>query len=279
MNHDRLMDGFVRLTEIMRRLRRECPWDRKQTPATLRRYLIEEAHEVLEALDQGDQAALRGELGDLLFQIWFHAEMASEGGTAPFDLADVVHGIADKLTRRHPHVFGDSPAKDAAAVRERWDELKLAEGRKSRLDGIPKFLPALLQAAVVQDKAASAGFRFPTIDGEKEKLLEEVREYARAAAEADACPDDPAARAREAAEYGDLLFALAALGRRRGLSAEDALRETTRKFMRRFRGMESAIAEAGQKMPDLPVERLIALWNEQKASDPAPGAPEDPKVI
>jgi tetrapyrrole methylase family protein / MazG family protein len=280
---ERLQAAFLRTSAIMRRLRRECPWDRRQTFASLRRYLLEECHEVLEALDLGDRQALRGELGDLLFQVWFHAEIASEeeGG---FDLADVLNGICEKLTRRHPHVFSDAPAADARAVRRRWDELKMQEGRRSRLEGMPPLLPALLAAQVLQDKAASAGFAWPDASGEIAKVREEIAELT-AELESEAAaplapleaaqPEDEVGQARTDAlprrrseELGDLLFALVGLGRRFGLNAEDALRAANRRFTTRFRFIEEAARARGQDIQDLSLQTMLALWHDAKACDP-----------
>lgn len=261
MSDERLQTAFLRLHEIMGRLRRECPWDRKQTAESLRRYLIEETHEVLEALDAGDRTALRSELGDLLFQVWFHAQVAGEGGPDAFDLADVLEGIAAKLVRRHPHVFGDATAANPEAVRKKWDELKLLEGRTSRLDGMPKLLPAALAAQVLQDKAAAGGFTWKDVHGEiakvREELVEFVDEIENAASEA----PDP----RLVAEYGDLLFALVNLGRRLGMSAEDALRGANAKFARRFRHVESAVVASGRRMEDHSLVELMSYWEDAKA--------------
>ena len=269
---ERSTAAFRRLTAIMVRLRRECPWDRRQTHESLRRYLLEECHEVLEALDSGDGDELRGELGDLLFQVWFHAEVASEAGGHGFDIADVVHGIADKLERRHPHVFGDERAGDAAAVKSRWEDLKQKEGRRSRLDGVPRELPALLASTCLQEKAASAGFDWPDIDGPIAKVKEEVDEFL---AEVPMLSDDATSSSRSTPptaspelvhEFGDVLFSLVNVARHLGIDSESALREANRRFSRRFRHIEDRVREEGRDMRDLSLEELDAHWNDGKRS-------------
>ncbi|MCA8921047.1 MAG: nucleoside triphosphate pyrophosphohydrolase [Planctomycetes bacterium] len=231
-----------------------CPWDREQTPETLRRYLLEECFELLEALDQGDPKAIQEELGDVLLQVAFHARITQEQGAYHF--GDVAQGIADKLLHRHPHVFGDVEVADAAAVEANWEQLKQAEKqdeRSSLLDGIPAALPALLQAHKVQERAARVGFDWPDVEGPLAKLDEELGELREALA-----GDDP----REvAAELGDALFTLVNLARHLGLSAEDCLRETSARFGARFRRMEAA---AGRPLAEHAPPELEALWERAK---------------
>ncbi len=253
---ERIRSEAGRLAEIMHRLRHECPWDREQTLETLRTFVIEEAYEVVEALDDGDLEALRGELGDLVFQVFFQAEIARE--QEAFDLADVFAGISEKLVRRHPHVFGDAVADNSAAVLEKWEALKMKEGRTSRLEGIPAILPALLQAQRVQEKASSVGFDWGSPAEALPKVAEEIAELNEELDRADADPK------RVEEEYGDLLFALVNVGRLMGLHSENALRDATRKFTRRFQSMEERLAAEGRKPEDLDLEALEQLWQEAK---------------
>lgn len=274
MEEDRLFDAVRRLSVIMKAIRAKCPWDQRQNHQSLRRYLIEEAHEVLEALDAGDSRALRAELGDLLFQVFFHAELASEVKEGGWDIVDVLRGVADKLERRHPHVFGDAMASDAKDVREKWDDIKLSEGRTSRLEGIPPFLPALLMSQVVQDKAHTAGFRWSTAADGRAKVREEVEEFLEAAAAAEAS-NTPAATDAMAEEFGDLLFALVGTARSLGIGAEDALRGATRKFMRRFTGVEEQVKKSGRSFHEHAPSELLSLWEKvksvERSTSPSPG--------
>jgi tetrapyrrole methylase family protein/MazG family protein len=236
-----------------------CPWDREQTHETLRRYLLEETYEALEALDSGDPAALEEELGDLLLQIVFHAQIADEAGE--YDLGDVIAGIAGKMVRRHPHVFGEERAQDADAVLRNWEALKRAEragkdqAHKSMLDGVPAAMPALSYSQAVQARAARVGFDWPDVDGVLDKVAEEARELTIAAT--------PAEREEE---FGDLLFVLVRLADRLGLNAEDALRAANQKFRTRFAAMEAQARAAGKTLEDYDAAGLDALWNEAKRS-------------
>ena len=268
MSDDRLKSAFLTLSSVMRRLRAGCPWDARQTHASLRRYLIEECHEVLDALDRGDPEDLRAELGDLLFQVWFHSEIASEreGG---FDLADVLDGIARKLVRRHPHVFeesGGGAEGEEAWSRAAWERRKMSEGRTSRLEGLPSGLPALLQAQILQEKAASAGFDWPDHRGVLDKVREECaeleEELAAAASSGGAMPTPGMAH-----ELGDLLFTLVNLARKLDLNAEDALRMANRRFRKRFQYIERAVAASNRPIEDVDLDELERLWQEAKAAE------------
>jgi tetrapyrrole methylase family protein/MazG family protein len=229
-----------------------CPWDREQTHASLRKYLLEECYEVLEAVDAGDPAALAEELGDLLLQVLMHAEVGQREGT--FSFADIAEGISRKLIRRHPHVFGDATAGSAAEVHRRWDELKKAEKpRASALEGVPTGLPALAQSQSIQGRARRTGFDWPGIEGPLEKLAEELGEFARAAD----------AEEREA-EFGDILFVAAGIGQRLGVDAEQALRGANARFRRRFSEVESLAAARGLALDQIDFEELEALWREAK---------------
>lgn len=256
------------LVEIMARLRSDegCPWDQKQDHVSLKPYVIEEAHELVDAIDEalrsGDDAPLVEELGDLLLQVAFHAQIASETGR--FDVGDVVDAICSKLVRRHPHVFGDAAAADAEAVERRWEEIKREEraGKEaapSRLDGIPKGLPALAFARAVQARAAKVGFEWKSVDGALEKVAEEVREIAAAAA----AGEEPS---RLAEEWGDLLFSLVNVARYVGVDLESALRSSTLRFQRRFQYIEARAAESGRGLETMSLAEMDALWDEAKKS-------------
>ncbi|MCU0232144.1 MAG: nucleoside triphosphate pyrophosphohydrolase [Acidobacteria bacterium] len=260
------MDATDRLIAIMARLRGEdgCPWDREQTPRTLRPYVLEEAHEVAEAIDGGNWRDLCEELGDLLLQVAFLARIAEEQGQFRFD--DVAAAISDKLERRHPHVFGDAEARRVEDVWRRWDEIKRAEKaaagaegerpRASRLDGIPSGLPALARAAAMADKASRAGFDWPNPAGIVDKVLEETAELR------DALDSGDGSRAEE--ELGDLLFAAASLARRIKVDPEGALARASAKFAARFRRVEGAAAAEGVALEELDAAELDRRWNEAK---------------
>ncbi len=243
------------LIEIMARLRMGCPWDREQTHRTLVPYLIEETFEVVEAIEIAHLEGLCEELGDLLLQIVFHAQLATEVGQ--FGIADVVDALANKMVRRHPHVFGDAVIDDVDAQWRNWERLKALEKtgrqRQSRLDGIPKHLGALQRGQRMQEKASRVGFDWPGVGGVLEKLDEEMRELSEARRERQ---DDP--RVRE--ELGDVFFTLVNLARALGVDAETAMREANEKFYRRFAFMEERAAAEGKSLSDLSLDELEELW-------------------
>jgi MazG family protein len=244
-----------RLQDIMARLRaREggCPWDLEQTLESLRPFLLEEAYEVLEVMGGADAAVHCDELGDLLFQVVFQARIREEAGE--FGLADVVDAIADKLERRHPHVFGDETATDAGAVLTRWDELKRAEG-KGEIGDVPRALPALMRATKVQKRAAKAGFDWPDASGPIAAVRAELDELEAALASGDA---------QASAEVGDLLFSVANVARHVGADAELALSATTDRFVARVRHVSAALAQRGQSATDADADTLDALWRAAK---------------
>lgn len=245
---------FRRLVEVVAALRGEggCPWDRVQTHRTLRRFVLEEAYEVLEALDSGDPDRLREELGDLLFQVVMHARLAEEAGE--FDLADVCRGIADKMVRRHPHVFADLDLRTPEQVVERWEAMKMKEEgsrRESLLDGIPRELPALLRAQRVAGRAAEAGFAWPDARAALEKVREELGEV-------EEVLDDPE---RLEQEMGDLLFAVASLAAKTGVDAESSLRRALGTFGARFQRLEQRL---GPHLREADGEELLRAWREDK---------------
>jgi len=254
-------EAFTRLVDLMARLRAPggCPWDREQTPASLRPYLLEEVYEVLEAIDADDPAHLRDELGDLLLQIVFQSEIAAEAGR--FTVADVARAIADKLVRRHPHVFGDVQVRDAGEVVRNWRRIKAEERRTAGEDGdlfagVPAALPALLRAEQLGEKAGHVGLDWSDARGVLEKLREETAELAAAIA-----AGDPAAIEHE---LGDLLLAAASLGRHLAVSAEMALRAANDRFVARVRRLEAAARVRGQGLADLAPEERDRLWEAAK---------------
>lgn len=247
-----MSEQLSRLLSIMARLRGPsgCEWDRAQDFATIAPYTIEEAYEVADAIERRDMGDLRGELGDLLFQVVFHARMAEEAGH--FTFADVAQAIADKMEARHPHVFGDAHATPG------WEALKAAEralkGSESALDGVATTLPALMRADKLQRRAARSGFDWPNPEGPAEKIVEEVNELAEAQ------------EAKRHEEAGDLLFAAVNLVRAYGIAPEDALRSANIKFDRRFRAME-ALAGGPEAFAALPLQEQETLWQQVKAGE------------
>ncbi|HEX9259430.1 MAG TPA: nucleoside triphosphate pyrophosphohydrolase [Acidimicrobiales bacterium] len=254
---------LVRFHELVRTLREQCPWDREQTHHTLTKHLLEEAYEVLEAIeahDPGDadaDAALEEELGDLLFQVEFHAVIAEQDGR--FNMADVARGIHDKLVRRHPHVFGTVDAATSDQVLANWEQIKRDEkGHASIMEGVPGNLPALLYAAKVQKKAAGVGFDWPDGTGALPKIAEEAAELGEVLHDHDAAFE----------ELGDLLFAVVNVARHAKVDAESALRAATAKFRRRFQAVETLVAERGLDMRTMDLASLDALWDEVKSTEP-----------
>jgi nucleoside triphosphate diphosphatase len=258
----RAQAAIERLLSIMERLRgpQGCPWDREQTLKTLRPYVLEETYEVLEAIDAGDPRAHCEELGDLLLQIVFQAQLTKDEGR--FDFADVAEAISNKLVSRHPHVFGNADAKDAEAVLRQWAALKREEkkargGGESVLEGVPREMPALARADRLTEKASRIGFDWPDAGGAREKLAEEVAELDEAICQGD----------REAMEHelGDALFALANLSRKLGVPPEEALRGAVARFVSRFSFVERELARRGVPHGEATLAEMDALWNEAKA--------------
>jgi MazG family protein len=255
------MSDIEKLLEIMTRLRdpsRGCPWDQEQTFATIAPYTVEEAYEVADAIAHQDLDALRDELGDLLFQVVFHAQMASEKGH--FDFADVVAAISDKLVRRHPHVFGTAEEVAAGHDPRAWESHKTKERAgspdHSRLGGVPLALPALKRAQKLGKRAAGAGFDWPDPDGVRAKVAEEIGEL-----------DAEIARGgRIEEEFGDVLFALVNLARHLDIDSEHALERANRKFEARFRLMEAQMAARGERLESLSIDELEAAWQVAKSA-------------
>ena len=253
-------DPFWRVVEIMEILRGEggCPWDREQTRESLKPYLIEEAYEVLEAIDEGEPEKLKEELGDLLLQIVFHAQIARERDE--FGISQVLESLADKLIRRHPHVFGEIRVRDSQEVLENWESIKGREkNRSSALSGVPPFLPALLQALRIQEKAARVGFDWSKVEEVWDKVEEEWREFREACKKGD--------KKAMAWELGDLLFALVNLSRFLGLDPEDALRQCNKRFMERFNHIEERLRAKGLSPHQVDLETLDRYWEEAKKTE------------
>jgi tetrapyrrole methylase family protein/MazG family protein len=245
------------LVDVMKRLRGQggCPWDREQNHESLKPYLLEEAYEVLDAIDKNNDNALREELGDLLLQIVFHAQIAAEENR--FTIEDVAGTIVEKLRRRHPHVFGERKVKDSDEVLRNWEAIKKGEGKESVLSGVPGGLPALLRARRVQEKAKRVGFDWDSIDGVMTKVNEEMRELKEASESGD--------RARVDEEFGDLLFSLVNFSRFLRVDAEDSLRKTIDKFSTRFQRMERLAKERGKSsLESCTLEEMDRLWEEAK---------------
>lgn len=248
-----------KLVRIMNALREGCPWDKAQTRESLKPYLIEEAYEVIEAIDESKPERVKEELGDLLFQIIFHCRIAEEKGE--FSIADVIEAIAGKMIFRHPHVFGDAEYKTADEVAARWEARKKAEGknRDSILEGVPKTLPSLLRAHRLQDRAAKAGFDWERVEDAITKLDEEVAEFK------EALKDGSSSKAED--EFGDILFMLVNISRFAGVNPENALRKTTDKFISRFKHIEAKASQAGRRLEDMTLQEMDALWDEAKESE------------
>lgn len=248
-------EEFQNLIDLMARLRKECPWDKKQTPQSLRQYILEEAYETIESIDDENWDELKKELGDLLLQIVFQAEIAVE--EKRFTLEEVIRNINEKLIRRHPHVFGDVKVNNAEEVKENWEQIKIhKENRTSLLEGVPRNLSGLLRAQRLQDKAAQVGFDWPEITGVFDKIKEEIEELEESLKE----------RNREAVEFelGDLLFTLVNFARFQDINAEDALRKSINKFVSRFQYIEKRLKDLNKTIYNSSLEEMDALWEESK---------------
>ncbi len=247
------MEAFDRLLKIMEELRSKCPWDRSQTHESLKKYLIEEAYELLDAIDSGDDERLKEELGDLLLQVVFHSQIAKE--RSAFDIEEVIKGLNKKLIERHPHVFGCESPED---VLKNWEERKLKE-RDSVLDGVPRSLPALMRSHKLQDRASLVGFDFERPEQVIEKVMEELQELKEAMISGD--------RKELEHELGDLLTAVVELGRLLKLDAELCLQKANDRFEKRFRYMEKRAKEMGKDLKKMSIEEMEVLWSEAKSFD------------
>lgn len=257
------LEAYADLAAIVKQLRRDCPWDREQTHESVKHLLIEETYEVVAAIDHENWDELAEELGDVLLHVLFHAVIAEEGRR--FTLADVIESETDKLVRRHPHVFGDAATGDADAVAASWEEIKqqAKDGEAeeaSVLDGVPAQLPALLRAQRVQEKAGGVGFEFPDRGEAWEKVQEELAEF-RDTVKGDRSPE------RRQDEFGDLLFALVNYARYTDVTPENALRETTDRFTRRFQDVEARLSGRGTSIDEADLAELRRLWSDAKARE------------
>jgi XTP/dITP diphosphohydrolase len=248
--------AFVRLVEIMDRLREECPWDKKQTIDSLRYLTIEEMYELSDAILDKNMDEIKKELGDLMLHIVFYSRIASE--KKHFDITDVLNSISDKLIHRHPHIYGDVVANDVKQVKENWEKLKLKEGKNSVLEGVPKSLPAIVKAYRIQEKVRGIGFDWENKNQVWDKFQEEIKEFQNEEKK------NNAEKMEE--EFGDVLFSLVNYSRFVNINPEDALEKTNKKFIRRFKYMEQKIKEDGFDLSKLSFEQMNRFWDMAKVA-------------
>ncbi|AOZ98122.1 MULTISPECIES: nucleoside triphosphate pyrophosphohydrolase [Flavobacterium] len=250
------LQAFERLLDIMDDLREKCPWDKKQTIQTLRHLTIEETYELGDAILDNDLNEVKKELGDLLLHIVFYAKIGSE--TNNFDIADVCNEICEKLIHRHPHIYGDVEVKDEEEVKQNWEKLKLKEGKKSVLEGVPRSLPALVKASRIQDKVKGVGFDWEESHQVWDKVQEELQEL----------QDEVQAGNQDAieAEFGDVLFSMINYARFLNVNPEDALERTNKKFIKRFQYLESKANDLGKSLMDMSLAEMDVFWEEAKRS-------------
>ena len=251
------LQAFERLLDIMDELREKCPWDRKQTFETLRHLTIEETYELGDAILDNDFEEIKNELGDLLLHIVFYSKIGSE--KKAFDIADVANQISDKLIHRHPHIYGETDAEDADQVVKNWEDIKLKEGKKSVLEGVPKSLPALVKAYRIQDKVSGVGFDWDQKEAVLEKVKEELDELR---TEIDAGDSK-----KMEAELGDVMFSLVNYARFLKVNPENALERTNKKFIKRFNYIEEKAKNSQRKVSELSIEEMEILWQEAKKTD------------
>ncbi len=255
MNSRKLqLDAFERLLNIMDDLREKCPWDKKQTLQSLRHLTIEETYELGDAILDNDLNEVKKELGDLLLHIVFYAKIGSENDH--FDMADVCNEICEKLIHRHPHIYGDVEVKDEEEVKRNWEKLKLKEGKKSVLEGVPKSLPALVKASRIQDKVKGVGFDWEEPHQVWDKLQEELGELQEEVQKSD--------QDKIEAEFGDVLFSMINYARFLNVNPEDALERTNKKFIKRFQYLESKAAEIGKPLSEMTLSEMDVYWDEAK---------------
>lgn len=248
---------FDRLLQIMDDLREKCPWDRKQTIQTLRQLTIEETYELADAITDEDWKSIKEELGDILLHIVFYAKIGSE--QQKFDINDVINGVCDKLIHRHPHIYGDVKADTEEQVKQNWEKLKLKEGKKSVLSGVPLSLPALVKAMRLQEKAKQTGFEWDNTEQVWDKVKEEVNEL-------EVAVNSGNKRDMED-EFGDVMFSLVNYSRFIDIDAENALERTNKKFQRRFQAMEVLALEQGRTLNDMTLTEMDTLWNQVKTTE------------
>ncbi|APG64381.1 nucleoside triphosphate pyrophosphohydrolase [Tenacibaculum todarodis] len=246
--------AFNRLLDIMDDLREKCPWDKKQTLESLRHLTIEETYELADAILEDDLPEIKKELGDLLLHIVFYAKIGSE--KKAFDIADVANSISDKLIHRHPHIYGDVKVENEADVKRNWEQLKLKEGKKSVLEGVPKSLPALVKASRIQEKVAGVGFDWEEPHQVWEKVQEELNELNEEIKKGD--------KENTEKEFGDVLFSMINYARFIDVNPENALEKTNKKFINRFQYLEEAAKTAGKELSDMSLAEMDAFWEESK---------------
>jgi MazG family protein len=251
--------AFDRLLTIMDELREQCPWDKKQTLDSLRHLTIEETYELSDAIVEGDLMEVKKELGDVMLHLVFYAKIASETNT--FQIADVLHGICEKLISRHPHIYGDVKADTEEQVKQNWEALKIKEGHKSTLSGVPKSLPALVKAMRIQEKARGAGFDWDEKEQVWEKVEEELQEFKD---EFNVVTNENIDTDKAEAEFGDLLFSLVNYARFININVETALERTNKKFIKRFQYIEEKAKEQGKTLKDMTLAEMDVFWNEAK---------------
>lgn len=254
MTKELKLQALSRLLDIMDDLREKCPWDKKQTLQTLKHLTVEETYELTDAIDQDDKEEIRKELGDLLLHIVFYSKIGSE--TNDFDFADVANGICDKLIHRHPHIYGDVKVENQEEVKRNWEKLKLQEGRKSVLEGVPNNLPALLKAYRIQEKVKAIGFDWEAPHQVWDKVQEELNEL----------HDEVKANDKQKMEeeFGDVLFSMINYARFLDINPEDALEKTNKKFIKRFMYLEQKAAENGKALSDMTLAEMDMYWNAAK---------------
>ena len=251
--------AFERLLTIMDTLREQCPWDKKQTIESLRHLTIEETYELSDSILEGDMNEIKKELGDIMLHLVFYSRIASE--TNDFTIVDVLNGICDKLIHRHPHIYGDVKVQNENDVKRNWEQLKLKEGNKSVLEGVPVSLPALVKASRIQEKARGVGFDWEEKAQVWEKVEEEMREFRD---EFNAADNTAIDKEKAEGEFGDLLFSLINYARFIDINPEDALEKTNKKFIKRFQYLESKAKELGKSLKDMSLSEMDAFWNEAK---------------
>jgi XTP/dITP diphosphohydrolase len=251
--------AFERLLQIMDDLRENCPWDKKQNLESIRHLTIEETYELSDAILEGDMQEIKKELGDIMLHLVFYARIASE--TNAFNITDVLNSICDKLINRHPHIYADVQADDEEAVKRNWEQIKLKEGNKSVLGGVPASLPALVKASRIQEKARGVGFDWEQKSQVWQKVEEEMQEFRD---EFNAEDDSAIDHERAEGEFGDLLFSLINYARFININPEDALEKTNRKFIKRFQYLEAKAQEQGKKLQDMTLAEMDVFWNEAK---------------
>ncbi|MFZ2864728.1 MAG: nucleoside triphosphate pyrophosphohydrolase [Ignavibacteriaceae bacterium] len=256
---------FTDFIGIVKRLRKECPWDREQTNDSIKSNTIEEAYEVVEAIDNKNYEELKKELGDLLLHVVFHTQIAEEQNY--FKIDDVIDSIQSKLIRRHPHVFGETKVADSNEVKKNWEEIKLSEGRESVLDGVPHNLPALQRANRLQEKATKVGFDWEKKEDVWEKVIEEIQEMQeveKLKTQSDKNSEINELNSKLENEVGDVLFAMVNYSRFLGINPEDALRKTNEKFIKRFNYVQSKVKESGKTINESNLKEMDKFWNESK---------------